>query len=118
MAPACLLHPQIDVDPRDPSTQDLIKNGQYRPPSKQWLDPMEPISDVWPEQPSGKRVHVFVSLSCEYYPYLYSSSARYRSSSCFSIRPWQAISCCRRLDALRPPMVSGGPLKSLEPRRP
>ena len=58
MASAGLLHPQIDVNPRE--IKDLIR---YRPSDNdQSLDAMETISDVWPAQPPNKHLHVFVSL--------------------------------------------------------
>ena len=63
MAPAGLLYLQINVDPRDGKIKDLIEHGQYQPPSDSpSLDPMETISDVWPEKPPDKHLHVFVGL--------------------------------------------------------
>jgi hypothetical protein len=58
-----LLHPQIDVDPRDKTLKPLIDNATYRPsPSSDKLDPMDAISDVWPKKPPKDRLHVFVGL--------------------------------------------------------
>ena len=63
MASAGLLYPQIDVDPEDPAIASSIESGQYRPPSNNsLLKPMKTISDVWPEKPPDKHLHVFVGL--------------------------------------------------------
>jgi hypothetical protein len=81
---------KIDVDPRDSSIQDLIKNGQYRPPSNQWLDSMKPISNVWPEQPSGERIHVFVSVSFPASASVLGKRSRAADDSMLSDFPWLA----------------------------
>jgi len=58
-----LLHLQIDVDPRDRAIKDLIDAGRYRPTvNNQPLEAIDTISDVWPEQPPNKHLHIFVSL--------------------------------------------------------
>jgi hypothetical protein len=52
-----LLHPQIDL-----ASNDVI-SGKYHPSADDpSLDPQTKICDVWDEQPSDTRVHVFVYL--------------------------------------------------------
>jgi hypothetical protein len=52
-----LLHPQIDLAVND------VVSGQYQPSADHpSLDPRTKICDVWDEQPSDTRVHVFVCL--------------------------------------------------------
>jgi len=61
MAPAGLLHPQVDADFDD--VEQIISAGQYRPnANNQPLQTRREISDVWPEKPDCDRLHVFVSL--------------------------------------------------------
>ena len=79
MASAGLLHPQIDVDPRDPGIKDLIRNGQYQlSDDGQPLDPMAKLSNTWPGQPHDDRLHVFVSL-----PAADSPTIDYDGGECF-----------------------------------
>jgi hypothetical protein len=63
MSSVGLLHPQIDVD-YDETIKERIADGQYQP---QFLPPkplsaMDTISDVWPESPPKKHLHVFIRL--------------------------------------------------------
>ena len=63
-----MLHPQIDVDPRDRGIKDLIRDGQYQlSDDGQPLDPMEKISNIWPGQPPDDHLHVFVGLPSRSY---------------------------------------------------
>lgn len=58
-----LLHPQIDADLRDVKG-DILSNGHYRPPADgQLLWPEDTVSDIWPEPPPGRCIHVFIRLS-------------------------------------------------------
>jgi hypothetical protein len=59
-----LLHPQIDVEDRDPAIKERIMAGQYQPqpfPPKP-LHAMEKISVVWPGPPPHDHLHVFIAL--------------------------------------------------------
>src|SRR5258708_23593772 len=61
MASARFLHPQVDVDLE--YVEEDISNRRYRSNAndrKLW--PRETISDVWPGEPPGNDLHVFVSL--------------------------------------------------------
>src|SRR5258708_39302341 len=62
--------------------------------------------------------HIYVSTihTCILFAHIGISGCMFAKRN--GIRSWQAISCCRRLDVLRPPMVSGGSLENLESKRP
>jgi hypothetical protein len=68
MAPVGLLHPQVDVD--FDAVKTRISCGEYRPDindlSLQTVDAITSrISEVWPEPPPDRHLHVFVSLPGE-----------------------------------------------------
>lgn len=59
----CLLHLQVDVSLQDKTLRPLIDNDTYRPSSSSdKLNPVDAISDVWPEQPPKDCLHIFVGL--------------------------------------------------------
>ncbi len=61
MAPARLLHPQVDKDLYD--VDEKIFNGQYRPSAGgRGLREFDIISDVWPGKPPDNHLHVLVHL--------------------------------------------------------
>ncbi len=61
MAPAGLLHLQVDVNIQ--TIEELIETRQYPGPSNgQLLRKVDPISDVWPSQPPKTHLNVYVRL--------------------------------------------------------
>ncbi len=62
MAPARLLHPQVDEDLYD--VGEKIHNGQYRPNAgSRRLWSSELISNVWPGKPPDNRLHILVGMT-------------------------------------------------------
>jgi len=62
MTPADFLHPQSDAD-LDDVERDITSKGQYRPIAVgRRLWPEDKISDIWPEQPPGGHLHIFIRL--------------------------------------------------------
>jgi hypothetical protein len=64
MSSVGLLHPQIDVEARDPAIEERIMAGQYQPQPfpPEPLFAMHKISVVWPGPPPDHRLQVFVTL--------------------------------------------------------
>jgi hypothetical protein len=73
------LHPQVDVDPLDRATRDLISAGRYRPPSDhQLLNALDTLSNVWPVQPPSNHLHIFVDLPAGGSPTLVQTAGELR----------------------------------------
>lgn len=62
MASTGPLPPQVDVDLR--SVLEAIHAGTYRPDTngEPPLEAIDTISQVWPQKPSNKNLHVFVTI--------------------------------------------------------
>ena len=67
MASAGLLHPQVHVDMD--AVENRISNGGYQPDANDQPQPLQtvliitsPLSDVWPEPPPDRHLHIFVRL--------------------------------------------------------
>jgi hypothetical protein len=64
MSSVGLLHPQIDVEDRNPAIEERIMAGQYQPQPfpPEPLFAMHKISVVWPGPPPEDHLHIFITL--------------------------------------------------------
>ena len=75
-----LLHPQIDVEARDPAIEEPIMAGQYQPQlAPKPLHPMDTISIVWPGSPPYDHLQVFITLPNDLRPPIFQTAGELRS---------------------------------------